>query len=632
MAYDPTLEEWKKLYENTNGNRGSFIKEAKNLGVTDAAASRAFDGANKMFGKGSSSPSSSSNSNSGGSSGGGTITNAIGDIQGYSSKLSMGSSTDIMDLKSFLNKSTEELGAFFGKDGGLIAGTSKIIKDLTGLAIAGATDILSKEVELRAQINSKLGTAGELSENYRDTILDSLPGVIRMGYGFEHVSDLMVGLAEKTGRFTTLNATVVADTAATSRAFVGDLSEMAEVFSTFEQVGIGAEKTVESINAAGSKSISLGLNGKKTVSDIRENIGKLNEYGFQNGIQGLTRMTQKATEFRMSMDSAFRLADDVMDPEKAISLSANLQVLGGAIGDFGDPLKMMYDATNNVEGLQDALIGAAGSLATYNSEQGRFEITGVNLRRAKAMATELGISYKELSNGAIAAAERSSAASALMANGLKLDDKQTEFITNLARMKDGTMTIDVSSISKEFGGAQSVALDQLTEKQVKILEDNQKKLEGMSIEEIARDQFTATQNLEMSASSILAVLKVQFAKAAGIALKKPDEYIRSATNYADDALKGKNKMGEVIESVKIDGLKKVLKPDEIKRQDSLNVNNRTTQTTTDEKNNTTSSLKQEFKEALSEHYSSTKYEKNKSVTINTNLEPTNPSDYLYFNL
>lgn len=583
-------------------------------------------------GRGSSVSSSSSNNNSGGSSGGGTITNAIGDIQGYSSKLSMGSSTDIMDLKSFLNKSTEELGAFFGKDGGLIAGTSKIIKDLTGFAIAGATDILSKEVELRAQINSKLGTAGELSENYRDTILDSLPGVIRMGYGFEHVSDLMVGLAEKTGRFTTLNATVVADTAATSRAFVGDLSEMAEVFSTFEQVGIGAEKTVESINAAGSKSISLGLNGKKTVSDIRENIGKLNEYGFQNGIQGLTRMAQKATEFRMSMDSAFRLADDVMDPEKAISLSANLQVLGGAIGDFGDPLKMMYDATNNVEGLQDALIGAAGSLATYNTEQGRFEITGVNLRRAKAMATELGISYKELSNGAIAAAERSSAASALMANGLKLDDKQTEFITNLARMKDGTMTIDVSSISKEFGGAQSVALDQLTEKQVKILEDNQKKLEGMSIEEIARDQFTATQNLEMSASSILAVLKVQFAKAAGIALKKPDEYIRSATNYADDALKGKNKMGEVIESVKIEGLKKVLKPDEIKRQDSLNVNNRTTQTTTDEKNNTTSSLKQEFKEALSEHYSSTKYEKNKSVTINTNLEPTNPSDYLYFNL
>ena len=46
-------------------------------------------------------------------------------------------------------------------------------------------------------------------------------------------------------------------------------------------------------------------------------------------------------------------------------------------------------ATNNVEGLQDAIIGVAGSMATYNTEQGRFEITGINLRRAKDLANEL---------------------------------------------------------------------------------------------------------------------------------------------------------------------------------------------------------------------------------------------------
>lgn len=570
------------------------------------------------------------NSGSSSSRGGGVVANAVGDIQGFSRRLSMGSSTDIIDLKSFLNKSTEQLGSFFGKDGGLIAGTSKIITDLTNFAITEATDILTKEVELRAQINSRLGVAGELSENYRDTIIDSLPGVIRMGYGFEHVSNLMVGLAEKTGRFTTLNATVVADTAATSRAFVGDLEDMAEVFSTFEQVGIGAESALESINAAGSKSISLGLNGKKTVSDIRENIGKLNEYGFQNGIQGLARMAQKATEFRMSMDSAFKIANDVMDPEKAISLTANLQLLGGAMGDFNDPLKMMYDATNNVEGLQDALIGAAGSLATYNSEQGRFEITGVNLRRAKAMADELGITYKELSNGAIAAAERSSAASAMMMNGLNLDDKQTEFITNLARMKDGTMTIDVSSISKEFGGAQSIALDQLTESQVKILEDNQKKLEGMSIEDIAKDQFTATQNMDLSISSILAILKVQFAKAEGTVSKTLDEYIKAGTKYLDDARSGVkgNKGAEALESVKVDGLKKILTSSEIKKQESLSVDNKTKQTPTETMMSSTSTTKADLKEVMMEVHNATKNDKNKPITINNNLEPYTPGSYL----
>lgn len=575
---------------------------------------------------------SGSNSNSSNSAIG-KIAGGIGDIQSFSNKLTMGSSTDITDLKSFLGAGVETLNQYFGKNGGIIDGTTALIKNLAGAAMAGAQDILSKEVELRAQINSELGVAGDLSKNYRQEIVASLPGVVSMGYGFEHVSDLMVGLAEKTGRFTTLNKTVVADTAMTSRAFVGDLSEMAGVFSTFEQVGIGAEKTVEAINKAGKSSIALGLNGKKTVDEIRSNISKLNEYGFQNGVQGLTRMVQKATEFRMSMNEVFTIADKVMDPEGAISLSANLQVLGGAIGDFGDPLKMMYDATNNVEGLQDALIGAAGSLAAYNSTSGQFEIQGVNLRRAKAMAQELGISYQELAKGAIASAERASAASALMSRGLKLDDKQTEFITNLARMKGGVMSIDVSSISKEFNGATSVALDQLTNEQVKILSDNQKKLEGMSIEEVARDQFTETQNLVLKTNEILTILKVQFAKSIGRpAGETADVLIKEANKYLSGATKGEkgNKGGELISTISTEGgLASIIKSSaESKKQEALKVDNKTKEKPKEETTNTLGITKSDLKEVMMDVHTSTKNDKNKPITINNNLEPMNPNDYL----
>jgi hypothetical protein len=559
----------------------------------------------------------------------GKIAGGVGDIQGFSNKLTMGSSTDITDLKSFLGAGVETLEKYFGKNGGIIDGTTALIKNLTGAALEGAKDILSKEVDLRAQINSQLGVAGDLSKNYRQEIVASLPGVVSMGYGFQHVSDLMVGLAEKTGKFTTLNATVVADTAKTSRAFVGDLTEMAEVFSTFSDVGIGAEQTVKAINEAGTKSISLGLNGKKTVSDMRENIGKLNEFGFQNGVKGLERMVQRATEFKIKMSDVFTIAEKVMDPEGAIALSANLQVLGGAIGDFGDPLKMMYDATNNVEGLQDALIGAAGSLATYNDSQGRFEITGVNLRRARAMAQELGMSLGDLTKGAVAAAERTSAATALMANGLKLDEKQTEFITNLARMKDGVMSIDVSSISKEFGGATSVALDQLTNEQVKILNDNQKKLEGMSIEEVARDQFTETQNLVLKANEILTILKVQFAKDMGKPLESADKYIKGVTEYLQGATKGEkgNKAGELISSIKSEGLAGAIKSSaESKKQEALKVDNKTKETPKEDKSTNTDKpmTAAEFREIQN----SGKYDKNKQIIINNNLEPLNPNDYL----
>jgi hypothetical protein len=574
-----------------------------------------------------------SNSNSGSGSTAGGIAGAIGDIQGFSSKLTMGSNTDITDLKTFLGAGVETLEQYFGKNGGIIDGTTALIKNLGKAAFDGAKDILSKEVDLRAQINSQLGVAGDLSKNYRQEIVASLPGVVSMGYGFQHVSDLMVGLAEKTGKFTTLNATVVADTAKTSRAFVGDLSDMAEVFSTFSDVGIGAEQTVKAINEAGTKSISLGLNGKKTVADMRENIGKLNEFGFQNGVKGLERMVQRATEFKIKMSDVFTIAEKVMDPEGAIALSANLQVLGGAIGDFADPLKMMYDATNNVEGLQDALIGAAGSLATYNDSQGRFEITGVNLRRARAMAQELGMSLGDLTKGAVAAAERTSAATALMSNGLKLDEKQTEFITNLARMKDGVMSIDVSSISKEFNGATSVALDQLTNEQVKILNDNQKKLEGMSIEEVARDQFTETQNLVLKTNEILTILKVQFAKDSKSSLASVDELVKGTTKLLDGALKGEkgNKPGEMLQTIRTEGLAGIVKASSFnKKQEALKVNNKPKETP---KDNKTDSVDKPMTAAeFSAIQDRSKYDKNKQIIINNNLEPTSPSDYLYFKI
>jgi hypothetical protein len=568
--------------------------------------------------------------NSGGTttSGGGKALKTYSQVQDFNKNLNMGDATDLTQFSDAVTTIQDTVSNFFGSDGGFAKGVGGMVSAALTKVNSEIPDILAKEVQLRGDLNATLGTAGELADNYRETISNSLPGVVAMGYGFSDMKDMMIGLAEQTGRFTTLNEKTVRDTAVTSRAFVGDLTKMAEVFTTYEQVGIGAEKALEAINDAGTKSIGLGLNGRKTVEEINKNIGKLNEYGFKNGIEGMARMVQKATEFRMSMDSAFKIADDVMDPEKAISLSANLQVLGGAIGDFGDPLKMMYDATNNVEGLQDALIGAAGSLATYNTEQGRFEITGVNLRRAKAMAAELGVSYTELSNGAIAAAERTSAASALMSNGLRLDDKQTEFITNLARMKDGTMTIDVSSISKEFGGAQSIALDKLTESQVEILTKNQDALKEMSPEKIAKEQFTATQNMMINISEITAILKTRFAKTARAITKKADDPLNAFNKNISDGLSG-NPNSTL--SREVDRMNK--KTDELAEKgrskiQSLTVDNKPAKTTTEEKSSGTSSVKQDFKDALMEHHNATKNDKKTTMTINTELSPVTPGSYL----
>jgi hypothetical protein len=198
----------------------------------------------------------------------------------------------------------------------------------------------------------------------------------------------------------------------------------------------------------------------------------------------------------MNMAETFKVAEKVMNPESAIELTANMQMLGGAIGDLNDPLKLMYMATNNVEGLQDALQGAASTLATYNSEQQRFEITGANLRRAQEMAKTLGVDYKEFTKGAIAAQERILANDTLLSKGFNIDDKEREFLTNLSSMKDGEMQIVIpKSLQESLGkdlGANELKLSEISSDQVKLLKEYQDQLETKTPAEMAQDMFSET--------------------------------------------------------------------------------------------------------------------------------------------
>lgn len=378
---------------------------------------------------------------------------------------------------------------------------------------------LEDEAKLRTKINEETGLTGDLSEDVRRSILNASPAVLQMGYGMEQLSTFYTKMIENSGRFNIVNKDILERTAQVSRAFVGDLSKMADHMSSFEKVGVGAADTLEYLNVIGVKSLELGLRSKKTVEDVTTNLGKLNEYGFKNGIQGLAEMSRKATEFRLNMDSTFTIAEKVFDPEGAIKLSAELSVIGGQLGAFNDPLKLMYMATNNVEGLQDALIDAAKSLATYNTEQGRFEVTGINLRKAKAMADKLGISVGELSKGAIAAAERTQAATALMATGLQMKDDDREFLTNLAQMEKGEMVIRVpeslaAKLTDKMGREikTAIPLNEITEPLKNELIKNKDAFAKTDAKEIAMNQLSVQERIERNLMAVAAVAKVRLSQ------------------------------------------------------------------------------------------------------------------------
>lgn len=403
------------------------------------------------------------------------------------SKISDLGQQDKVDYSSYLDviKSTSQ--------------TSDLIKAFGG-------DILQQiknEEQLRTDINETIGITKALSEDVRDTITQTTTGALKFGFGMKNVADMFTTIAAETGRANFMSVDTAEKTYSVARSFVGSLSEVGKLIGEMEKIGLGASDSITAVEKAGRSSLGLGLNTKKTTELLRSDLGKINEYGFKNGIEGLNRMVQKSVEFRMNLSEVYKIADKVMNPDSAIELTANLQVLGGAIGDFNDPMKLMYMATNNVEGLQDALIGAAGGLATYNQEQGRFEITGVNLRRAKEMASQLGIEYKEFAKGAIAAQERLSVVQDLAGKGFDLSEKDQEFISNLSQMKDGRMVLSVpKDVADKIGVPIETAVTDLTQTQIETLKANRKELEQMDSEEIAREQFSAIKNLDNNVQSL----------------------------------------------------------------------------------------------------------------------------------
>lgn len=384
----------------------------------------------------------------------------------------------------------------------------KSTKNLIQMAVKVAfEDTLAQESHMLYEINEQMGLTGELSNDFREEIRRANVELVRMGYSYEEIITSMAQLVDDSGKFNLVNHETMDDIGLVAKIYSKDLKTLTSSFKEFESIGVGVKDTVESVREAGRASMELGLNAKKITKEIGEEIQNLNKYGFEKGIRGLERMIQKSTEFRLSMESVYKVADQAFNPEDALDLSANLQVLGGAIGDFNDPIRMMYMATNNVEGFQDAIIETAKGLATYNEESGRFEVTGLNLRRAREMAKALGIEYGDLTKTAIATQERMSGEMAL--SGIDISDEDKEFLLNLSQMEGGQMKIQLQSqqLQDEFN-RNAIALENMTTEEAKRLLEYREDLQELGDDEIVRKQATIVENISRDLRSLIQLTRV----------------------------------------------------------------------------------------------------------------------------
>ncbi len=415
-----------------------------------------------------------------------------------------------------------------------------LVKNVLALGLDGAktlmTDLAQTQDDLLKSTKGSAGYVGEVGKAMLEGLNEAMIATTRLGVSVNEFIDATESLMVNSERMALYSENTIYAGMEASMAYTKNSRTLLENAEGFRNVGLGLSDAAKAIEDIGKRSINMGLSAKATSETLIKNLGSLNAYGFQNGIKGLGKMVQEAQALKINMDDVLKVADKLYDPESAITLAANLQVVGGAFGDLGDPIKLMYDATNNVESLQTSIIGAARSLATYNAEQGRFEVSGANLRRAKAMSDALGISMGELTNMAVKGAAKFEAMSQLDMFP-KLSDEQKEFVSNLATMKDGKVGFDLpKDMAAQMGITNLVdgfvSIDDLSSDQVEKLQKLQEQNEKLSTKDIARQQLNATTQI-MSVVTAIYLRGQNDVRTSGIGVKSKEK-VQAGSDFLYD--------------------------------------------------------------------------------------------------
>ena len=319
------------------------------------------------------------------------------------------------------------------------------------------------------------------------------------------VLDTMTRTMESVGRQLMLPPEVMAEMTKIDDLF-GDVS--AEFVANFDKIGSGAIQATQAINHTVQTAMNMGLTVSKLLPEVEKNITKINTYGFQNGVQGLTKMVAQGQRLGMTMDEVLKVSDKAFTPEGAIDMAAQLQMIGGAASEMLDPFQLMYMAQNDVEGLQDAIVKSTESAVTFNEQTGEFGIPPSERMRLQKTAEAMGVSYDTLAETAVRNAKRTQALAQFEVGG-NIDEDTRELIASMADIgPDGKAQI---SLLDETGETVTYALEDLNKIMAtnpQLLEDIRKQAEQgeLSMDDINQQQLTVSKAVAANVADINNIL------------------------------------------------------------------------------------------------------------------------------
>jgi hypothetical protein len=324
--------------------------------------------------------------------------------------------------------------------------------------VEGITSLLDKPIEtieegivnVDQSIQSILNTMGQgknLAEGLKKEYAQAALNVISMGGTQKDALAIQQETLETLGRNVVLSKEQTTDIFAASK-FSGVVTK--DLIAGFTNAGMSLKDISAEMLKVREVSNNLGVNAKAVSSLVVANLDKLNRFNFQGGVEGLAKMAAQSQTLRVGMEETMDFADGLMDPEKAIEMSATFQRLGVASEKLLNPLKLMDMAQNDVAGLQKEIAGAVAQYTTFNKETGKSQISPQGIRILKEISKETGFARGELEKMALAEREIGEKLSVIDFSGFNIDDETKSLIANVATMgKGGEYVVKTKQVDKE---------------------------------------------------------------------------------------------------------------------------------------------------------------------------------------
>jgi len=342
--------------------------------------------------------------------------------------------------------------------------------------IKSAQEMTQAANEMTGAFASSRARVGEMMT----AVSEAAPRMRRLGADFQTTVNTMKEIANATQKQTLASSDSVAKLYATSEVLgdsVGSIvNKFTDVGIQFGVIGGELEKSVSTVS-------DLGLNTKEVMSQVVSNSSKLNQFNFEGGVQGMTKMAARASMLRVDMSATLDFADKMMNPEAAINMASAFQRLGVSAGALADPFALMNASINDPGALQDSLANVAKQFTYFDDKSKTFKINPQGILTLKEMEKESNLAAGTLTKMGLAAAETDKRLSQISPSLKFKDDSDKQFLSNLSEMDaSGEYVVKIRDAS---GMDATKKLSEVTQEEFDKLIKEQKE-SPKSMEDIAR--------------------------------------------------------------------------------------------------------------------------------------------------